>query len=618
MKYRADIDGLRAVAIIPVVLYHTQFKLFSGGFVGVDIFFVISGYLITSLILEEIKEGRFTIAHFYERRIRRIFPAFFTVLLATAAIAALIMFPGDFEQFGKSIVAATLFAANFFFWTKTEYFAAGAETKPLLHTWSLSVEEQFYLIFPLILLISYKYFQGRWKSFLIPAAFLSLLLSIWGMHSFPTATFFLFPGRAWELLLGSFLALNLFPPIAKQWQREGYSLIGIALILWAVFQFSHLTPFPGAYALVPCVGALLIIYAGRDGPSLIGRLLSTPPLVFIGLISYSLYLWHWPIMVFSRQYFYERYSDWHTAGILAISLLLSVISWRYIERPFRKKGSGKSRKKLFAVAATVMTLFIAAGSAIDINEGWPARFGDDLVTFSYDLSQYKSGTCFLDEQQHYSEWRGESCFLQTGHDSNTLLWGDSFAAHYVPGIMANLDKIGSNILLYSAGGCAPSLSYDPVYRTQCKEFSAQIQTLLSQYHISTVILVAGWDLALQNGMSYGGLEDTIELLQKKGITVFLIGQSPRFERSVQDIFNISSANRRIASKSTIGVDIQTINEKLRTLVEPGNFIDPSALFCSGQVCRFKDKQDFFFWDDGHMTTYGSEKAAEYIFSQINI
>ena len=206
MKYRADIDGLRALAIIPVVLYHAEIDLFSCGFVGVDVFFVISGYLITLIISEEIRRERFTIVDFYERRIRRIFPALFAVILFCLIVASIFMHPEYFKNFGQSIISTTLFIANVFFWQEADYFAAAAETKPLLHTWSLSVEEQFYLFFPVILLLIDRHNQGRWMIFLLPAAAISLMLSMVGVNYFPSAGFYLIPMRAWELLLGSFLA----------------------------------------------------------------------------------------------------------------------------------------------------------------------------------------------------------------------------------------------------------------------------------------------------------------------------------------------------------------------------------------------------------------------------
>jgi len=618
MKYRPDIDGLRALAIIPVVLYHTEFSIFSGGFVGVDIFFVISGYLITFIISEEIKQDRFTITGFYERRIRRIFPALFTVVFFCSIVAAIIMLPEDFDDFGQSIVAATLFVANIFFLTESDYFGAAADTKPLLHTWSLSVEEQFYLIFPLVLLFIYKYLHGRWRLVLLPAALLSLILSISGVHFFPSATFYLIPTRAWELLLGSFFALGLFPQMQSKQARNVTSLIGLALILWAIFFFSRLTPFPGWHALLPCVGAALIIYSGENGVSIIGRLLSNRIIVFVGLISYSLYLWHWPIMVFEKQIFYETHSMYNAAAVVVLSIILAALSWRYVERPFRKKGTVKNRKKLFAVAAAFMTMSVAVGYAIDSSQGWPARFGDKLVSLNCDLDTYNLGTCFLKEDQYYSEWKGKECFLQSEHASNTLLWGDSFAAHYVPGIKDSLSLLDSNILQYTAGGCAPAFEYNPAYRPQCKKFSAQVDNILSSYEIHTVVMAAAWQMALDNGLTYEDLGNTIDILRGKGIRVVMIGQSPRFDLSVQDISNRAKILGVSVSESSVSIDLDSINSKLKKIVGSDSFVDPSELFCVEQKCQFMSSEGFFFWDDGHFTSLGSRLSSEYIFSKIKI
>ncbi|AGF77481.1 putative acyltransferase [Desulfocapsa sulfexigens DSM 10523] len=617
MKYRADIDGLRALAIIPVVLYHAKVGPFSGGFVGVDIFFVISGYLITLLINEEIRQGRFTILDFYERRVRRIFPALFFVICICSLISSIILFPMAFRDYGQSVVAATLFVANILFAKEAGYFGAASETKPLLHTWSLSVEEQFYVIFPVVLLVAHKYFQGRWKIFLLPAALLSLILNIWAVGPYPTATFYLFPTRAWELLLGSLLALGFFPVLRSQWQRDITSIVGLLCILWSVFQFTNNTPFPGINALIPCLGATLLIYSGKDGTSLVGRFLGLRPIVFIGLISYSLYLWHWPIIVFAKHVFFEGFTIYHTLAILALSFLMAIFSWHFVERPFRKRTALPHRRNLFAAATLIMAVSVITGYIIHKNDGFPGRFDNRLVSFTYNLRQYKIGTCFLGEKQRHSAWKGESCFLQTDKQSNTLLWGDSFAAHYVPGILKNTDSIDSNVLLYSLSGCAPVFSYDPPFRKQCKQFSAQIDQILTEYDISTVVLAAGWDLALKSGLRYEELDSTIQYLQKKGLKVLLIGQSPRFDRSVQDINNNSIVVRMPASKSLLSIDINAINSQLQKIAGPGSFADPSQAFCEGLVCRFKDEDTFFFWDDGHMTTAGSDRAIQSILSQVH-
>lgn len=617
MKYRPDIDGLRALAVIPVVFYHTGFSLFRGGFVGVDIFFVISGYLITYIINEEIKQDRFSIIAFYERRVRRIFPALFTVIFFCTLVAAATMLPKGFEQFGQSVTAATLFVANIYFLTDSSYFAAAAETKPLLHTWSLSVEEQFYLFFPLLLLMIRRCCTSRWRPVLLSATVVSLLLSILGTVYFPTAAFYLIPTRAWELFVGALIALGFFPPLQKN-IRNAASLAGLVLILWSMFFLSRHTPFPGWRALLPCTGAALIIHSGENGKSVAGRLLGNPVAVFIGLISYSLYLWHWPLMVFAGQILPGDHTKYHAVVIVLISFVLAVVSWRYIEQPFRKKGTPRQRRRLFAASATVMALFVGAGTAIDGTEGWPGRFGDKLVSLQCDLNTYNLGSCFLLENQHYSEWKGEECYLQPGHKTNALLWGDSFAAHYVPGIKELAHRINSSIVQYTAGGCAPVFDYDPVFRPQCKQFSAQVGHILTRYDIHTVIMAAGWKMALENGLSYDRIKQTVDLLRAEGIRVIMIGQSPRFNQSVEDIYNRARILGSLETEGTVPEEQQMINEKLRDIVGSGNFVDPSKLFCVEQRCRFKGKEGFYFWDDGHYTLVGSKLSAEYILSHISL
>jgi hypothetical protein len=467
-------------------------------------------------------------------------------------------------------------------------------------------------------LFIHRYYQNRWRVFLLPLATISLILSIYGVYYYPSATFFLIPTRAWELLLGSFLALGLFPQTHNQRLKDIASIAGLMLIIWAVFQFSEITPFPGSYALFPCFGAALIIYSGKDGTSVVGRIIGHRFIVFIGLISYSLYLWHWPLIVFAKQIFYEQHSNLITASILVLSFIMAVLSWKYIERPFRKKGTLQQRKRIFITATIVMMMSVASGYATRAGDGWSDRFGDNLVSFDFDLSKYKLNTCFLDDNQHASEWKGESCFFQTDKRSNTLLWGDSFAAHYAPGIEENTALINSNILLYTAGSCAPSFNYDPKFQRQCKSFSAAVNDIISIYNIETIVMSAAWDLALKYGLSYEDVKSTVDLLRDKGLKVIVIGQSPRFDYSVQYISNKHRIQGRDGFESSISLDLDTINSKLRKIAGSNNFVDPSAFFCSMQKCRFKNNGDFYFWDDSHFTTYGSRQISKYIFSKIKI
>jgi peptidoglycan/LPS O-acetylase OafA/YrhL len=335
LGYRADIDGLRAVAVVPVLLFHAGFPAFGGGFVGVDVFLVISGYLITANILGHSDGGRFSVIDFYARRIRRIFPALFAMLLGTAAIGLLVLLPGDLADLGREVSAATAFASNVLYWRETGYFEATAGQKLLLHTWSLAVEEQFYVAFPLLMYLAARADISR-VLVIAGALALSFALALWGVRHEPAATFYLAPTRAWELLLGALLAAGAIPAPARRRVRDGLSLLGLGLIAWGVLAFSPRTPFPGASALVPCLGAALVIHAGAGGRSLGGRLLGSPATVFVGLISYSLYLWHWPLLVLAKYYAVRELTGAEVLAVLLLSVLVATVSWRFVERPFGK------------------------------------------------------------------------------------------------------------------------------------------------------------------------------------------------------------------------------------------------------------------------------------------
>lgn len=296
MDYRREIDGLRALAVLPVILFHAGFETFSGGFVGVDVFFVISGYLITTIILAELEQGKFSIVNFYERRARRILPALFLVMIVCISFAWFWLLPSDMKLFAKSFVAVSLFSSNILFWRESGYFDTAAELKPLLHTWSLAVEEQYYVLFPLFLIVTWR-FGKRWViGTLVVVAVLSLAAAEWGSTAKPAATFFLLPTRAWELLIGTFVAFYLQG--TTTWQpsrvlREVFSALGVAMLAYAVFTFSKQTPFPSLYALVPTVGtALIILFATQQ--TTVGKFIGNKFFVGIGLISYSAYLWHQP------------------------------------------------------------------------------------------------------------------------------------------------------------------------------------------------------------------------------------------------------------------------------------------------------------------------------------
>jgi peptidoglycan/LPS O-acetylase OafA/YrhL len=379
MKYRADIDGLRAVAILPVVIFHSGFA-FAGGFIGVDVFFVISGFLITTIIAGEIGEGRFSILTFYERRARRILPAFVAVVAVTSAVAVLIMLPKDLESFGNSLWSAALFSSNIFFWVESsDYFGVQSELKPLLHSWSLAVEEQFYIVFPLVLLALHRLRLWRFAFAACALGFiLSFLLSVYGVRYASMATYYLLPTRAWELLAGSLLALGVIPPPRSKPQAEVEAVAGLALILAAVFTYDSYTPFPGLMALPPVLGAALVIHSGMGGwlPRAAAPLRSLP-LRSIGVISYSLYLWHWPIIVLGNYYAIER-SPALSAALIGLSIAAAILCWHFVERPFRGKGAVFVRPALFAAAAASLAACVFAGGYAASSDGLPWRVPKEI------------------------------------------------------------------------------------------------------------------------------------------------------------------------------------------------------------------------------------------------
>lgn len=340
--YRPDIDGLRAIAVLSVTMFHFGIGPFRGGFAGVDIFFVISGYLITGIIHKEVAAGEFTFAAFYERRVRRIFPALFAMLLAVMVAAPFILLPSDLSRLGGAVISTLLFSSNVLFWRQSGYFDPAAQLNPLLHTWSLSVEEQFYIGFPILMLLIERYARRQIVPLLVLVAAISFALCLFFQPLRPTATFYLSPFRAWELLLGALLAVRAAPPITSRVAREVVSGAALMMLVASLLLLKEGPKFPGWEAAFPVVATAALLHSGASGDSLVRRILALRPMVLVGLISYSLYLWHWPLLVYAR---YLNDTDELPGGagylMLALALLAGWASYRWVETPFRRPRSGQ-------------------------------------------------------------------------------------------------------------------------------------------------------------------------------------------------------------------------------------------------------------------------------------
>ncbi len=504
MEYRREIDGLRAVAVLPVILFHAGFQTFSGGYVGVDVFFVISGYLITSIILAEKRAGTFTLINFYERRTRRILPALFVVMFACLPLAWLWLWPADMKSFSQSLTAVSGFASNILFWRTSGYFETAAELKPLLHTWSLAVEEQYYLLFPLFLILTWR-LGKRWiLSLLVAAAAGSLALAQLGSTYWPAATFYLLPTRGWELLIGAFVAfyLSSYPkPTFSQYVSQFGGAIGLLLVAYAVFVFDKQTPFPSLYALAPTAGtALIILFATRQ--TLVGKLLGNQLLVGLGLISYSTYLWHHPLFAFARHKSFDPPGKCLLATLAVAAVVLAYFSWRFVETPFRQKNRF-SRKQIFIYGAIGSVLLASFGMLGHLTNGDFFRRYDEVIT-RIEAVKKESG-------------KNESCWnliASTKNLSNTcqlgvpdssksfVIVGDSHAGALTDELnsAAKAANLGGNDFSYNA--CPPLYKglagKQDAVQAVCNGLRDDFFKKLQSNHLpKTLILVARWTMYLE-------------------------------------------------------------------------------------------------------------------------
>jgi peptidoglycan/LPS O-acetylase OafA/YrhL len=649
LHYRPDIDGMRALAVVPVCLFHAELPLFSGGFAGVDVFFVISGFLMASLIGRDLSKDRFSIADFYERRARRILPALFAVLLACLLAAIFLVPPKLFSDFGATLVGTALFASNLVFWHKSaNYFDASTDWNPLLHTWSLGVEEQFYILFPLFLMLVWRW-GARVRS--LGAALLgliSLALSIWGTQHAPTATFYLLPTRAWELLSGALPALWLLKPdFARRlealppWVPRVMSVIGLMAVLGSLLWFDSEMAFPGAAALVPCAGVALLLMFGCDSLNPVTRLLSLAPLTFVGRVSYSLYLWHWPLLVFTEKYLSAgKPGPLARFGVLVVAFVAAYASWRWIEQPFRTQhGTGSPPRRVFVTAAAGTALFSVAGSFVVASDGWATRFPgmesvslerQALASADPEWQRFNDSGCFVAQP---GQWKGSACFLSHQAPTNALLWGDSFAAAHAYGVF-HAAHPNMNVLQYTSPQCPPIFGYDAASRPQCAQFGERISNILRENNISTVILVANWSAYIKRRkLQYSDIGATTARLRSLHQRVILVGQSPVFPFAYPDEYfyktfgypvvgspgfgslgprSLGSGSAASARDYYAPPDLDpAINDRIVAAAGANIdvFFDPLKLLCRQSDCLFKQGSSYLFIDYGHYSLYGSRMVA---------
>jgi peptidoglycan/LPS O-acetylase OafA/YrhL len=610
LAYRADIDGLRAVAVLSVVFFHLKILKVWGGFIGVDVFFVISGFLISSVILKEISESRFSLSAFYQRRIRRIIPALMGMLGASTVAACIFLLPSELESFARSLLAASFSVSNFFFWLHSGYFDAPAADLPLLHTWSLAVEEQFYIFFPLFLVFVRRFFPGKFKSAIVALACASFVLSAIGAYKFPTSTFYLPMTRAWELLLGTILSLKLFPVITSRLWRDVASIAGLLMIIGAAFGYDVSTPFPGISALLPCVGAALIIAAGQHASSLAGRALASKPMVFIGLISYSFYIWHWPIIIFQRMSMIQV-PDASSRSVKGVILLLSIVtatlSWRYIETPFRRGKLYLSGTATFKFAAVTTLGMIAAGGCILGFRGFPSRYSRQeikIASYAKEQDTYRIGTCFLTSGNLAGDFDAKGCMRMDGAKKNYLLLGDSHAAQLWYGLANAFPDV--NFLEATSSGCEPTLKHKVFDLRRCTVTMDYVfNDFLPKTHVDLVILAARWE---SEDMGYIG--PTIEALKRQGINVVLFGPIVQYDSPLPRLLAVSLKNRNPSLPARHELTkYRTLDGEMASLASTQwnvPYVSFFKLLCPDNLCLEYAGEDVpIQFDYGHLTSQGS-------------
>jgi peptidoglycan/LPS O-acetylase OafA/YrhL len=607
-KYRPDVDGLRAIAVMLVLNFHAFPDAMPGGFIGVDVFFVISGFLITSLISRDLELGRFSLVEFYNRRIRRIFPALIVVLCATLVLGWFWMLPQALTQLGSDTFASAAFLANIALLLQSGYFDVESAKKPLLHLWSLGIEEQFYLFWPLLLMFVAR-FRMRMLAMAALLGIASFLLNVALIGSNPIATFYLPFTRAFELLAGAVLAfgwINVNPSGAASNRR---AWIGVVLIVVAAVMLDSHRAFPGWWAVLPVAGTALLLSA--PGAWVNRVVLASPPMVWIGLISYPLYLWHWPLLVFGAIIKFGPLTLPERELILLASALLAWATYRFVEIPFR--FGLPSRRKMFGLGAG-MAVVAVAGFAVIWGHGFDFRLPPEIramASVKTESWKWRYGECLLD-LSHQTAF-ADTC-VERDRRPLVLMWGDSTAGALLPGLRKAQETRNFGIGQLTSNSCIPALNADIASAPNCRAMNDKILALVRQIRPDVVLLHGTWEQHLDN------VAETVAALKKEtNAHVVVLGGVPEWRRGLpSEVLRYFMLHRTlIPERSPNGVPSSGYDAVMRARLEPlgAEFISASDVFCNAQGCltRIGDAAaDLTVSDQVHIT----EKASIFLIASI--
>lgn len=633
MEYRRDIDGLRSLAVLLVIFNHAGFSFLSGGYVGVDVFFVISGYLITSIIASSIHKQSFSFSDFLARRIKRLMPVLFVVIFVTTLVFSLVLLPQDLSKYYRSIIWVVLYGGNFFFWREHGgYFDGGSQEAPLLHTWSLAVEEQYYLIWPLTLVLLLKYLGKRLTVYVVGfGCIAATVFSQWGTEVTIGAAYYLLPTRFFELMVGSWLALAWrHLPALNGTIRSGLSLLGLGLIVGSAILLTEHSPFPGYNALYPVLGTALIIYAAVG---VVNKGFSLRPFVFIGNLSYSMYLWHWPIFVFAR-YTAVEFTLFTQCVCIVLTFLLSLLSWKYVEQPLRHKkvaGFAPIASNMFFKPALVLILFAVVGVA---NQGFPGRFSSSVLAMDQALNSHASESrkgCHSPYRAAAALPKADCLFGDLAAEQSPpklFLFGDSHANHIVP----FLDTLASDANLigqdYTLDQCLPVFDLkwggNLHKANQCRERNQLANEYIANQSFDYVVLAASWPgiktkrLFLEERVYDNEIKEAL-LREKLLATIGAVVSAGAIPVVIEDIHYLNGKDPKCPIKKQLfnsSLDCQVIQEpnvffsnlvlSIKSVYPQLIVMKPRDLICDGSLCEMFAGDIPLFRDDDHLNEMGAK------------
>ena len=613
LPYRYDIDGLRALAVLAVVAYHIIPWIFPGGFVGVDVFFVISGYLITRNIWKELESDHFSFLNFYAKRIRRLFPALMVVLLFCALLVTLFGLPDETHLFGLSAISSTLYVSNHYFLSLNSYFDSSLEANPLLHTWSLSVEEQFYIVFPFFIFLLFKRARKKTTQIIIGVLIASLVFSEVMTNANQPAAFFLAPSRFWQFLAGALLALNPSKKLLPRPVMELIGWVGLGLIVISILTFSEYTPFPGLYAIVPTLGTVGLLYAGQSSGLLLASMLKNRIARFFGNISYSLYLWHWPLIVFYKLELSPEPSTMERYALVAVSIMMGYLSWQFIEQPFRKFSVSRYRQRIYYYGAAASVVLVFIGIWFVTTDGIKSRYSSDQLVFvdylEYDAdASFRTDTCFLTSNVNGAEaFDEENCLEVDNGRPNILLIGDSHAAQY----FAAFEKVipQATFSQVTASGCRPLINYKGASR--CTDLMRKAFEEYIEYEKFDAIVLAGrWQ---RNDLN--ALPETIQYLNNRTENVIVLGPVIEYRQALPRILAKNGPDEEILKSARRYAGVKTIDERVQHILAPLDvqYYSILEIMCPENECIIQTSDGMpIQFDASHLTLQGAIEIVEAI------